>query len=41
MGWEKLKNFDGISGVTTMDENGDGVGGVGSLFVENGKFIVK
>ena len=41
MGFEKLKNFNGISGMTTMDKNGDGVGGVMTLVVENGKFIAK
>jgi branched-chain amino acid transport system substrate-binding protein len=40
-GWEKLKDFDGISGMTTMDKNGDGVGGVRTLVVEGGKFIAK
>ncbi len=40
-GWEKLKDYDGISGVTTMDKNGDGVGGVRTLFVEGGKFMAK
>jgi branched-chain amino acid transport system substrate-binding protein len=40
-GWAKLKNFPGISGVTTMDEVGDGVGGVMSLAVEGGQFVVK
>jgi branched-chain amino acid transport system substrate-binding protein len=40
-GWAKLKNYPGISGVTTMDAVGDGIGGVMSLVVENGKFIAK
>lgn len=40
-GWEKLKNFNGISGVTTMDKNGDGVGGVRTLVVEGGAFMAK
>jgi len=40
-GWEKLKDFNGISGVTTMDKNGDGVGGVRTLVVENGEFMAK
>ena len=40
-GWEKLTNFNGISGVTTMDKNGDGVGGVRTLAVESGKFMAK
>ena len=40
-GWQKLKNYDGISGVTTMDENGDGIGGVRTLVVEGGKFVAK
>ena len=26
-GWEKLKDYDGICGATTMDKNGDGIGG--------------
>ena len=41
MGWEKLKNFNGISGMTTMDKNGDGVGGVRTLVVESDKFMAK
>ncbi len=41
MGWEQLKNFNGISGMTTMDKNGDGVGGVRTLVVESGKFMAK
>jgi branched-chain amino acid transport system substrate-binding protein len=40
-GWAKLKDFPGISGVTTMDEVGDGIGGVMTLAVEGGKFVVK
>ena len=40
-GWEKLKDFNGISGMTTMDKNCDGVGGVRTLVVEGGKFIAK
>jgi len=40
-GWQKLKDFDGISGITTMDENGDGIGGVRTLVVEGGKFTAK
>ena len=40
-GWAKLKNYPGISGKTTMDKNGDGVGGVMTLVVENGKFLAK
>jgi branched-chain amino acid transport system substrate-binding protein len=40
-GWAKLKDYNGISGITTMDENGDGVGGVLTLVVENGKFVAK
>jgi branched-chain amino acid transport system substrate-binding protein len=40
-GWAKLKDFPGISGETTMDEVGDGVGGVRTLVVEGGKFAVK
>jgi branched-chain amino acid transport system substrate-binding protein len=40
-GWAKLKDFPGISGETTMDEVGDGVGGVRTLVVEGGKFQVK
>ncbi len=40
-GWEKLKNYNGISGVTTMDQNGDGVGGVLTLVVEGGAFTAK
>ncbi len=40
-GWAKLKDYPGISGVTSMDEVGDGVGGVMTLAVENGKFVSK
>ncbi|MFH1757704.1 MAG: ABC transporter substrate-binding protein, partial [Pseudomonadota bacterium] len=40
-GWAKLKNYPGISGMTTMDAVGDGIGGVMSLLVENGKFVAK
>lgn len=40
-GWAKLKDYDGISGVTTMDEVGDGIGGVLTLAVEGGKFVAK
>lgn len=40
-GWKKLKDYDGISGITTMDKNGDGVGGVKTLMVEGGKFVLK
>jgi len=38
-GWAKLKDYQGICGPTTMDENGDGIGGVKTLVVENGKFM--
>ena len=40
-GWAKLKDFPGISGETTMDKFGDGVGGVKTLAVEGGKFALK
>ncbi|NQU03844.1 MAG: ABC transporter substrate-binding protein [Syntrophaceae bacterium] len=40
-GWAKLKDYPGIAGVTSMDEVGDGVGGVMTLAVENGKFVSK
>ena len=40
-GWEKLKDYNGICGATTMDKNGDGVGGVRTLVVENGKMVSK
>jgi len=40
-GWAKLKDFPGISGLTTMDEVGDGIGGVMSLVVEGGKYVAK
>jgi len=40
-GWAKLKDYPGICGPTTMDENGDGVGGVKTLVIENGKFMSK
>jgi branched-chain amino acid transport system substrate-binding protein len=40
-GWAKVKNYPGISGLTTMDEVGDGKGGVMTLVVQGGKFIAK
>lgn len=40
-GWAKLKDYNGISGITTMDEVGDGIGGVMTLVVEKGKFVPK
>lgn len=40
-GWAKLKDYPGICGATTMDKNGDGVGGVRTLVVENGKMVSK
>jgi branched-chain amino acid transport system substrate-binding protein len=40
-GWAKLKDFPGISGETTMDKFGDGIGGVKTLAVEGGKFVPK
>jgi hypothetical protein len=39
-GWAKLKDYPGISGVTTMDNVGDGTGGVKTMMVEGGKFEV-
>ena len=36
-----MKDYPGISGETTMDKFGDGVGGVKALAVEGGKFILK
>jgi len=40
-GWENLANYPGISGSTTMDKVGDGKGGVMTLVVEGGKFVLK
>lgn len=40
-GWAKLKDYPGISGDTTMNEEGDGQGGVKTLVVEGGQFVVK
>ena len=40
-GWAKLKDYPGISGVTTMDSVGDGIGGVMSLVVEKGMFVAR
>ncbi|MBI3090479.1 MAG: ABC transporter substrate-binding protein [Candidatus Tectomicrobia bacterium] len=37
-GWASLKNFDGVSGITTMDEVGDGIGEAVALIVRNGKY---
>lgn len=37
-GWAKVKDFDGVSGPTTMNEVGDGAGGVRVLKVVNGKY---
>jgi branched-chain amino acid transport system substrate-binding protein len=38
-GWAKLKDFPGITALTTMDEVGDGVGDPWVLAVEGGKFV--
>ena len=40
-GWAKLTNYPGISGATTMDEAGDGKGGVMTLVVQGGEFVLK
>ncbi|MCZ6549055.1 MAG: ABC transporter substrate-binding protein [Deltaproteobacteria bacterium] len=40
-GWAKLKGYSGIAGVTSMDKNGDGIGGVMTMAVEGGKFMAK
>jgi len=40
-GWKNLKNYDGISGQTTMDKNGDGIGGVITLVVKDGEFLAE
>lgn len=37
-GWSELKNFPGISGTTTMDEDGDGKGTGAVLIVKDGKW---
>ena len=38
-GWAKVKDFPGISGLTTMDAVGDGIGEVKTLVVKGGVFI--
>jgi len=38
-GWAKLKDYNGISGITSIDENGDGIGGVVTLVEKDGKYI--
>ncbi len=40
-GWAKVKNYQGISGPTTMNNVGDGEGGVMTLVVKGGKFLAK
>jgi branched-chain amino acid transport system substrate-binding protein len=38
-GWSELKNYDGITGLTTMDENRDGSGKPIVLEVKGGAFV--
>ena len=38
-GWADLKNYDGITGHTTMDAVGDGAGAATVLEVKNGAFV--
>lgn len=38
-GWAKVKDFPGISGLTTMDAVGDGIGEVKTLVVKGGVFV--
>ena len=38
-GWAKLKDFPGVSGLTTMNEVGDGAGGVRVLKVVDGVYV--
>jgi len=38
-GWAHLKNYDGITGLTTMDEHRDGSGRATVLEVKNGAFV--
>ena len=38
-GWQGLKNYDGVSGMTTMNDVGDGSGGSAILRVIGGKYI--
>jgi branched-chain amino acid transport system substrate-binding protein len=38
-GWSELKNYDGIVGLTTMDDNRDGSGKPIVLEVKNGAFV--
>lgn len=37
-GWAQVKDFDGVSGMTTINEVGDGAGGVRVLKVVKGKY---
>jgi branched-chain amino acid transport system substrate-binding protein len=37
--WSELKNYPGVSGDTTMNEVGDGSGGIRVLKVSNGKYV--
>ncbi len=38
-GWQALKGFDGVSGLTSMNKVGDGSGGIVILKVVGGKYI--
>ncbi len=38
-GWAELKGFDGITGVTTMDADGEGAGAATVLEVKGGTFV--
>ena len=37
--WSELKDYDGVSGMTTMNEVGDGAGGMRVLKVMDGKYV--
>jgi branched-chain amino acid transport system substrate-binding protein len=38
-GWQELRGFDGVAGITSMNEVGDGSGGVVILKVVGGRYI--
>ena len=38
-GWAKLRDYPGVSGMTTMDDVGDGAGGMRVLKVVKGQYV--
>ncbi len=38
-GWSELREFNGVAGVTTMNEVGDGAGGIRVLKVKGGQYV--